>query len=316
MDITTANINAITAELKTAYSDYIKTVDPHYKMLAQVVQSTRGETFYPRLKELPGLREWIGQRIVNRIEAGDKFTIVNRTYEETVGARREDIEDDAYDFLAIAVRQLADDAAHHPDKLVFNLLENGHRQHGIDGQYFFDTDHEGYDRHGNPTSFSNILRPAAGEATVPAWYLFNNKQPMRALIYQERRPYSLTAKTAINDDNVFFHNEFLWGVDGRGAAGYGLHNFALRSTAPLTVDNVTKAVAMMQSQYRRDGVPYNVEPDQLVVPVALQAEARRLINGEFVPEATPQGVVTSSNPWKGSMSLLVCPYLSSIVRND
>lgn len=53
------------------------------------------------------------------------------------------------------------------------------------------------------------------------WFLFDTSGPMQCLIYQEREAVTMVPKTAVTDDNVFFLNQFLWGLSGRGAAGYG-----------------------------------------------------------------------------------------------
>ncbi|MXV35835.1 MULTISPECIES: Mu-like prophage major head subunit gpT family protein [unclassified Saccharibacter] len=317
MDISIGSMNALTARLSLAFNKYIPTVPTQYGRFAMTVPSSAGENIYPRIAELPGLREFLGQRVVHRISAQERFTIVNRTFEETLSVRREDLEDDQFGFLTPAIQQLAADAGTLPDKLVFGLLEAGHRTKGMDGQYYFDADHEGYGRDGKPTGFSNLLRPAATERTTPAWYLFNNNNPMKPMVFQTRRPFTVTARTQLSDGVVFHRNEFEWGTDGRCNAGYGLHNFALRSTAPLTPENLGKAIAMMENQYRKDGQPYNARPNILFAPTSLEGEARALLEKDFVPMKTPDGTwVTGSNPWSGTLELVVSPYLNAFAVTD
>ena len=318
MDINIGSMNALTARINLAFNKYIPTVDSHYGKIAMTIPSSAGENVYPRIAELPGMREWIGQRVMHRISAQERFTIVNRTYEQAFSIRREDLEDDQYGFLTPAVEQLAADAAKLPDRLVFGLLETGHKTLGIDGQYFFDEDHEGTDRTGRATAFSNILRPGTTESASPAWYLFNTQNPMKPMIFQTRRPFAITSRTQISDGVVFHRNEFEWGVDGRCAAGYGLHNFAFRSTAPLTAENLGKAISMMESQYRKDGQPYNSRPNILFAPTSLEGEARALLEKDFIPQLAPDNrtYITGSNPWSGTLDLCVCPYLDPLVRND
>ncbi len=53
------------------------------------------------------------------------------------------------------------------------------------------------------------------------WYLLDRTKPFPALIMQVRKDPVLIAKTADEDENVFENNEYVWGVDWRGAAGYG-----------------------------------------------------------------------------------------------
>lgn len=317
MDITIGSMNALTARINLAFNKYIPTVPTQYERVAMTVPSTAGENIYPRIAELPGMRPFLGQRVVHRISTQERFTIVNRTFEETFSIRREDLEDDQYSFLTPAIEQLGADAGALPDKLVFGLLEKGHKTPGMDGQYYFDTDHDGNGRDGKPAGFSNILRPQTGEQASPPWFLFSTKNPMKPMVFQTRRPFTITARTQLSDGVVFHRNEFEWGIDGRCNAGYGLHNFALRSTAPLTAENLGKAIAMMESQYRKDGQPYNARPNILFAPTSLEGEARALLEKDFVPIKTPDGTwVTGSNPWSGTLELVVCPYLNPLPVND
>lgn len=53
-----------------------------------------------------------------------------------------------------------------------------------------------------------------------AWYAMDNRK-MAPFIYQNRESVTLTSKVDSKDDNVFMLNEYLWGLYGRGAAGYG-----------------------------------------------------------------------------------------------
>ncbi|WP_370517913.1 Mu-like prophage major head subunit gpT family protein [Saccharibacter sp. 17.LH.SD] len=318
MDINAGSINALTARTSLVFNKYISTVPSHYVKVAMTIPSNAGENFYPRIAELPGMREWAGQRVVHRLNTQERFTIVNRTFEETFGIRREDFEDDQFGFLTPAIQQLAADAAKLPDRLVFGLLENGHREIGIDGQYFFDTDHVGTGKNGQPTAFANIMRPGDGEQAAPAWYLFNTQNPLKPLIFQTRRPFSVTSRTQLTDGIVFNHNELQWGIDGRCNAGFGLHNFAFRSTAPLTAENLGKAISMMETQYRKDGQPYNSRPNIMFVPTSLEGAGRTLLEKDLIPQLAPDGktYITGSNPWSNTLELNVCPYLDPLVRND
>jgi phage major head subunit gpT-like protein len=64
-----------------------------------------------------------------------------------------------------------------------------------------------------------VINELANEGTT--WYLADSTKPIKGLVWQEREPVQMVAKTDVNDDNVFMHKQFLWGLDGRGAATYG-----------------------------------------------------------------------------------------------
>ena len=83
----------------------------------------------------------------------------------------------------------------------------------------------------------NIYRDTAELLVVPElaanpeqWFLLCTKRPVRPFIFQNRRQPRLVAKDRPNDDNVFWDREFIYGVDSRCSAGYGLWQLAFGST--------------------------------------------------------------------------------------
>jgi phage major head subunit gpT-like protein len=79
---------------------------------------------------------------------------------------------------------------------------------------------------------SNVWRGSARLLVVPRlvdsnnWYLFDTSKVIKALIVQMRKAPVLTSRVNLTDENVFERNEFQWGVDYRGNAGYGLPQLA------------------------------------------------------------------------------------------
>lgn len=89
---------------------------------------------------------------------------------------------------------------------------------------------------------SNILKDTAELLVATeladkpqAWFLLCTKQFLKPLIFQKRRDMKLTAKTKLEDDNVFLRDEYLWGVDGRSNVGYGFWQMAYGSDGTETV---------------------------------------------------------------------------------
>lgn len=64
-----------------------------------------------------------------------------------------------------------------------------------------------------------VIPELANQATT--WYVADVSKPIKGLIHQLRKAPILVHKTAPADDNVFWQRQFVWGVDARGAAGYG-----------------------------------------------------------------------------------------------
>lgn len=311
MAITVGYINALKTSVSLAFNKYLNTAATTYKPFTMEVPSSAGANFYPKLAELPGFREWHGSRVIHRLDAAG-MSIKNRPFEQTIAISRDDMEDNNTGFLVPAIAQIGADAANLPDKLVYEQLQSGFQKKCMDGQYFFDTDHETWDENGKITSYSNKGTPQAGESAGPWWYLFDNSQPLKAMIYQPRRPFTITAKTKLTDGNVFTDSEFVWGADGRCAAGFGLFQLAYASCRPLNATTFADAVSAMGMLRRRDGSPYGVAPSQLVVPKNLESDGRALMKGGFIPTLAPDGKtwIPGSNEWESAAELVIAPRLS------
>lgn len=63
------------------------------------------------------------------------------------------------------------------------------------------------------------------------WYLLDLQDELRGLIIQTRREPEFVNMTAANDENVFYRKEYVYGVDARAGAGYGLPFLAFKSKA-------------------------------------------------------------------------------------
>lgn len=75
---------------------------------------------------------------------------------------------------------------------------------------------------------SNVQRGQARVLVVPelanqstTWYVADTSSTIKPLIWQLREAIRMVSLTNVDDQNVFWHRQFIWGVDGRGAASYG-----------------------------------------------------------------------------------------------
>jgi phage major head subunit gpT-like protein len=202
------------------------------------------------------------------------YAIKNKTFENTVSVIRDEIEDDQYGVYKPVIEQLGQDAALHPDEMVFGLLNAGFTTPCYDGQYFFDTDHP-VGAPGNQVSVSNFQ---GGSGT--AWFLMDTSKVLKPIIYQKRRPYAFTPKTSLTDDNVFSRNEFVWGADGRGNAGLGLWQLAYASKETLDVASYADARAAHQSFHGDNGKPLVIRSAELWVPPSLEQKALEVVQAE------------------------------------
>lgn len=297
MDITISNLRGIYTSLSTIFNQAMAATPAFYQTIAMTVNSTTFANQYPRLDDLPGFREWIGDRIAHDVGAS-LYQIINRDFEKTIKIRKKQIEDDQVGIFTPMAAQFGQDGASFPDTLVWPLFKKGETVTCYDGQYYFDTDHPGYNEQGNQISVSNYTAGAQ-----PAWYLIDDTQVIKPMIWQSRKPIKLTQMFDEKDPNVFWRAEYIWGADTRGNAGFGMWQFAYKSKAELTQANYDAARTAMQSIRRRDGQIQAIRPVKLLVPPALEATARKIVEAALINGG-------DTNVWAKTATVVVIPHLA------
>ena len=73
-----------------------------------------------------------------------------------------------------------------------------------------------------------LVNPGLTSST--AWFLHVTNQPLKPFIYQERKAPVFVSQTDMNADDVFMRHLYKFGVEARGAAGYGLWQMSYGST--------------------------------------------------------------------------------------
>ncbi len=214
------------------------------------------------------------------------------TYEATIEVDRNEIMDDAVGVYNPVIAELGRTAAVHPDELVFELLGNGFSTACYDGQYFFDTDH--------PVGDSTVSNHGGGAGT--AWFLLDTTKALKPLIFQSRKEVEFVAKDRPDDEHVFMKKKYLYGVDRRDNAGFGLWQLAFGSKVTLDEAGYAAAREAMLAMKDAEGKPLGITPNLLVVPPSLESEAREVI----VNDADASG---ATNKWQGTAELLVVPWL-------
>ncbi|SQC19666.1 Mu-like prophage major head subunit gpT [Klebsiella pneumoniae] len=54
-----------------------------------------------------------------------------------------------------------------------------------------------------------------GTETGEPWFLIDESQVLKPIIYQKRRAFDFKSLDDLNSEHTFLQNEFLFGVDGR-----------------------------------------------------------------------------------------------------
>jgi phage major head subunit gpT-like protein len=295
--INRGNLTALFTGFKTVFNGAFEGAASDWDKVGMLVPSTTSQETYAWLGMSTRFREWLGDRVIQNLKSHD-FTIKNREFENTIGVRRSDIEDDQVGVYKPLFQQLGYDAKVHPDELIFALLAAGFASKCYDGQNFFDTDHPVEDEDGNEVSVSNM---AAGAATP--WFLLDASKPLRPFIFQRRRDYSFVRMDSDTDEGVFNRGEYRYGVDARANAGYGLWQLAFGSQLDLTAANYGAARTALLSMKGDRGKRLGVRPSLLVVPPSLEGAGLEVLQAE-------KNANGATNIYRNTAQLLVTPWLA------
>jgi len=298
MIINRAALDGIFTSFRADYQAGTLAAKPLKDRFAMTSQSSTREETYGWLGAYNSLREWIGDRQLNGLVAHG-FTIKNRTFENTVSVSREDIEDDMIGVYSGAFQLMGADAAMHPDKLIFELLRAGTTSTCYDGQNFFDTDHPINPDSATAGTVSNC--DMVNPSDAPEWVLMDTSKVIKPFIFQRRKDYTFVAKDQDSDENAFMRNEYVYGVEARVNAGYGLWQLAYGSNKDLSYANYATARAAMMKLKAPNGNPLGIVPDVLLLSPDYEAKARDLI-------LTPK---YNDGAMNGTAEIIVCPWLGA-----
>lgn len=305
--INSATLNALRTTFSKKFEEGKSSAEPQYKMVATVVPSSSKSNTYGWLGQWPGMREWIGDRVINSMKEYS-YAIINKDWESTIGVDRNDIEDDSVGTYAPLFIEQGRASEVYPDELVFPMFGLGFSTLCYDGQYFFDTDHPvnaQVDGQGANTSVSNVIIDEA--YTGPSWYLIDISRGLLPLLFQERKKPAFTSMDNPNDEQVFTKKLFRYGTDARSNAGYGFWQMAVGVKDELNYENLWDAIAKMRDFKADGGRPLGLgKKVMIVVPASMEKQALRLKNRENIDDGSG---VTVSNELKDRFSVLVADYL-------
>lgn len=237
--------------------------------------------------DFPGVREWIGDRVVQSL-AGKNYQVAIKEWEATLGIKRWDVEADQVGLYNPVVSGFAQAAKKHPDKLVAALLKNGFTDTCYDARPFFDATH--------PVGDGTQSNYGGGAGT--AWYLLDTSKALKPFCYLLDKPAQLVAMDRETDDNVFTRGEFVYGIDGRWAAAYGLWQYAYASKDTLNATNYAAARQAMTELKDAKGDSLDIKGTLLVVPPSLEAAAKEILLAE-------RNAAGATNIWRDTANLLV-----------
>ena len=268
-----------------------------FARVAMEVPSGTQDQVYAWMGELPGMREWQGERVVHGLKQHG-FTIENRDFELTISVPANNIKDDTYGVFSQRFTAMGHAAIAHRDDLVFEMLSNASETVCYDGQYLVDTDHPVLNADGEIELVGNY-----GGGTGASWFLMEESMIYKPIIFQNRESADdVVRRDHPGDDNVFDRNEYEYGIHCRDNAGPGWWQTIYGSKQDLNAANYEAArIAMMQ--FTGDyGRPLGIVPNLLIVPPSLDGAAKMIVKAE-------RDAAGATNVWMGTAEILVTAWL-------
>jgi phage major head subunit gpT-like protein len=297
MQITPQALRALGQGFQTAFLEGLTSVQAQWMLVAMTIASNTKTENYGWMKDLPGVREWIGQRVIHNLESAN-YPLTNKDWEFTIGVDRNDILDDTLGIYRNLFNMQGEVVARHPDTLLWQTLLAGFSTTGLDGQYFFDSDHIGYTAAGAETSYSNT-----GGGSGAPWFLMDlSRSFMKPLVMQKRQEFKFTNLDRDTDENVFMSKQFLYGADGRYSAGFGFYQLAYGSKSTLDATSYAAARVAMGTQRRPDGSVLAVTPTHLIVGPTNEGAARDVVGVSNLASG-------ATNKWWNTAQIVVVPAL-------
>lgn len=301
------NLGLLFTGFKTNFRRGFELASPMWSALATEIPSSTEKEEYDWLGVAAGMRQWVGDRQIMSLGTHG-FTIENLDWEQTIGVERNKVEDDRHGIYAPMFQRMGEAAALHPDELVFGLINAGREAGsiGYDEAPFFSENHLPQINpvpSSHPGAQSNLHSDGSG----PYWYLADLSSQLKPILFQRRKAPQFVSKASLTDDNVFFQKQFLFGVDARYNAGYGLWQQMFASNRDLTEENVEAAITAMENLVADNGKPMNVSPTHIIVPTTLKFDARRIFAPDFVPRGSDGATIT--NIHRGAMEIIVSKHL-------
>jgi phage major head subunit gpT-like protein len=300
MIVNGASLRTLGIAFSAAFNNGLAKAKPQWDRVAMKVPSSTAKQEYGWMREIPQIREWVGERFMANLD-NYAYTIANKDFEGSVSVRKNDIEDDNVGLYTPRFQMMGQRVGMFPDVQSFGLLKAGFSTACYDGQNFFDTAHPILDKNGNATTVSN-----SGGGSGNAWVLLDSSQPVKPVVFQERSPFEMVAMTRPDDERVFTQKELRYGVDGRAGFGFGMWQIAYGSKSALSAANFETAYTALVGRTGDYDVKLGLVPDTLVVGPSNLSAAFALVKAQtYIPAG---GTYPVPNPWYGTADVVLSPY--------
>ena len=242
MIVNQQSLRGIYVGFNTLFNKAFEEVAPLYTEVATVTPSTTDSETYAWLGDIPGMREWIGDRGFTLVffcgadallaggfsekcyDGQPFFSDAHKVGKKTVSNKTTaKLSMESYIAARASMMSLTNSKGRAlnlvPNLLVVPPALEAAARDILVADYINGT--------------KNTMQGTAKPLVVPqlaghdsAWYLLCASRPIRPLIWQQRKKPKFVSKTAETDDNVFMRKTFLYGADYRGNAGFGFWQMA------------------------------------------------------------------------------------------
>lgn len=238
----------------------------------------------PALGSIRGLRKWTGDRQFQSLKATG-YQMVSEIFEDSIEVPRKAIEDDRWRLWVDGPRALGRKTAEFPDQLVYQKLERGETEVGIDEVPFFSASHP----IGNTgLTFSNL-----SGTNNPPWYLFDTSHIEKPMLLGNHG----SPLFEDSDESLFQKDVYQYGVRVRKGVQFGVHHLAYKSKAALDATTFNAAYSTMMQYRDEHGESLGVIPRILMVPPVLRSAALALLETQYIGG--------NSNPNFGIVKLVI-----------
>ena len=263
--INKATLEAVNKMVRALFIDSMEQSGPGPLMSALTMpfDSNQKSETHNWMKDYAILREWVGARQIAAME-GEGVTIVNKSYEATIGLSREDLIFDRTGLLQNRIKQLPESYDRGRRKILTELITLGHTTTGpggagYDGVAFFSAAHPNADL----AVQSNL---AATPSALDATNFDLARKQMRLLVNHKGEPMDISPDTLVIGPELEASAEILFNTRNLTTGGDNRHYNAIPSI--LVESRITDT-----SWYLFDS-KHPVSPfiDQIVVPMELASQ--------------------------------------------
>jgi phage major head subunit gpT-like protein len=268
MPVNAATLKTMEIETTAAYLRGLRSMsDPVYSRIATTVPMTTKSMDAPIMGQLGPLREWVGPRVLETLEANG-YTIKAKKFEKTVYVPLEAVEDDTWGVWMPQMQDLGNQAGAWPDQQVITKLAAGATDLCYDGLPFFSASHP---TNNVQKAFSNLTGSGS-----PAWYLFDTTKSIKPMFWGLYKAPVFTNRWSPTDDNVFWEDQLVSGVRARGVADFGFPQFAYKLGSTLDATNWETALTNMMSLLNAKDENLGCKPNLALIPPILKPAADKL----------------------------------------